>query len=982
MNDPRGSIWRKWDLHVHTRKDANYTCLSTNSLSRDNLVKLIDATSLTKAQITSQEKQINSEQYAKLLLNYINLFTGLSVIAITNHNSGDELDEIIDYSQNFDQITIFPGAEVTSCQGIHMVCLFNPVNKWMGTWKDTIEHFLTEIGVPSGRFNNGNPLSASCSSQEILEKTAERGGICIFAHIQTENGLFKQSPTASGGTAHIDIYTHKLCNIVQLPSNAILSVGVGNIIDGKEPSYDNKAVTKIKCSDARKLTDIGTYFTWIKADPTFEGLKQIIYEPEVRVRIQGKNPEQDHRKPFFFQIDIGQGAIFEKDKPQFSNNKISLNKDLVAIIGGRGTGKSLLLDALKKTFDKAPANKDSPRFTRINDSLDFKTAYFKEEGPPSLYILPGDNNLDYLHVQQGEVKDIVEDAQRLDEEVKKLIGIGKLKTEAAIEDRVTQTIIQAIINDEEWLGQIDNAGNRIYDISFQKQQRKKYEDLITTITTKENETLIEQYRRNSILLDYLNYRSSDLDALIEELNSHENDFNIRIEKINNLFVLDIPVSEVQDIVDKNPSIFSLEKRFIHVGEVDVLFIKKEIPETLKWELLSVLGDYLGEEIEDVFWKSKHLNKTITPVDYKKQKAEILAIKTDITKSIKAIEVENNTIRQKFIEQKITEDVSTLLRKVDQYQASIDEINSTMKIIENRKKSLADNYLALFNIATKFRGHWDERRQEIEQKWEELKNSGDTEPSPQRDLINKLLVDIEIAAYVHFDQLSFYKSIEECVDMKKFRSREDVSSEERMKNAFGVKDVETFLRLISNENIIDLEEDSKISLSQFLSRYDYFVVGGEAKLLNILFLKENVEKYIQVLSKSTYQDKEPSELSVGQRGTFYVCLKLATDTFGSPFVFDQPEDDLDNDFIMKKLVPIFREIKKYRQVIIVTHNANLCVNADAEQVIVASNEGEVISYTSGSLENHNIRKSVYNILEGGKEAFLKREQKYAFSGRKI
>lgn len=252
MNDPRGSIWRKCDLHVHTRKDANYTCLSTNSLSQDKLDKLVDATNLTRAQITSQEKQMNSEQYAKLLLNYINLFTDLSVIAITNHNSGNELDEIIEFSRNFDKITIFPGAEVTSCHGIHIVCIFNPANKWRNTWNDVIEHFLTEIGVASERFNqNSVPLSASCSSQEILEKTAEKGGICIFAHIQTENGLFKQSATASGGIAHIDIYTHELCNIVQLPSNATLSVGVNNIIDGKDPSYGNKTVTKIKCSDAK-----------------------------------------------------------------------------------------------------------------------------------------------------------------------------------------------------------------------------------------------------------------------------------------------------------------------------------------------------------------------------------------------------------------------------------------------------------------------------------------------------------------------------------------------------------------------------------------------------------------------------------------------------------------------------------------------------------------------------------------------------------
>jgi predicted ATPase len=77
------------------------------------------------------------------------------------------------------------------------------------------------------------------------------------------------------------------------------------------------------------------------------------------------------------------------------------------------------------------------------------------------------------------------------------------------------------------------------------------------------------------------------------------------------------------------------------------------------------------------------------------------------------------------------------------------------------------------------------------------------------------------------------------------------------------------------------------------------------------------------------------------------------------------------------VPLFRKIKKYRQVIIVTHNANLVVNADAEQVIIAENNDENISYKSGSIENLDIREKIYQILEGGKTAFEKREKKYGF-----
>jgi predicted ATPase len=81
--------------------------------------------------------------------------------------------------------------------------------------------------------------------------------------------------------------------------------------------------------------------------------------------------------------------------------------------------------------------------------------------------------------------------------------------------------------------------------------------------------------------------------------------------------------------------------------------------------------------------------------------------------------------------------------------------------------------------------------------------------------------------------------------------------------------------------------------------------------------------------------------------------------------------------MSDLVSIFRKIKKYRQIIIVSHNANLVVNADSEQVIIAQNEDAILKYVSGSLENKFINEQICKILEGGKSAFLNREKKYGF-----
>lgn len=146
-----------------------------------------------------------------------------------------------------------------------------------------------------------------------------------------------------------------------------------------------------------------------------------------------------------------------------------------------------------------------------------------------------------------------------------------------------------------------------------------------------------------------------------------------------------------------------------------------------------------------------------------------------------------------------------------------------------------------------------------------------------------------------------------------------------------------------------------------------------RLLELFF-----KKYTQFISHDvnvTLAGKSITKLSFGQQGTIYLRLQIAANMFSETIIYDQPEDDLDNSFITKELISIFKTIKKYRQIIIVSHNANLVVNSDSEQVIIAQNEDGQLKYMSGALEDPDINNEVCQILEGGKNAFEKRERKY-------
>lgn len=157
----------------------------------------------------------------------------------------------------------------------------------------------------------------------------------------------------------------------------------------------------------------------------------------------------------------------------------------------------------------------------------------------------------------------------------------------------------------------------------------------------------------------------------------------------------------------------------------------------------------------------------------------------------------------------------------------------------------------------------------------------------------------------------------------------------------------------------------------------------AKVTNWLYNTD----HISIEYSIQYDGVDLQQLSPGTRGIVLLLLYLAVDQEDNrPLIIDQPEENLDPNSVFSELTPLFTKVRKRRQVIIVTHNANLVVNADADQVIIASagdhrpTQLPVITYTSGGLENPIIRKKVCDILEGGEEAFRERARRLRVSFR--
>jgi hypothetical protein len=113
------------------------------------------------------------------------------------------------------------------------------------------------------------------------------------------------------------------------------------------------------------------------------------------------------------------------------------------------------------------------------------------------------------------------------------------------------------------------------------------------------------------------------------------------------------------------------------------------------------------------------------------------------------------------------------------------------------------------------------------------------------------------------------------------------------------------------------------------------------------------------------------------GRFWVSTEAEGD---KPIIIDSHDDHLDNEFIMDELVGSIRQARAYRQVILASNNGNVVINSDADQLVVAQRKDGEISYISGAIEDPTIRERGLRVLEGGEEAFRRRQEKYRIGNR--
>lgn len=221
----------------------------------------------------------------------------------------------------------------------------------------------------------------------------------------------------------------------------------------------------------------------------------------------------------------------------------------------------------------------------------------------------------------------------------------------------------------------------------------------------------------------------------------------------------------------------------------------------------------------------------------------------------------------------------------------------------------------------------------------------------------ILSGIDFESSVHLNRNKFVSDGLEILDMRSVSAR----------------DIERLADILQSIPEKDTREQSVNTVCKFVEKaLGYKSFRKSSRSMSALY-EWIFNCYMSVSTEIFFSHMSMDKLSIGQKGTVLLKLFLAEGDY--PLIVDQPEENLDNMYIYDELVDAFRQAKTRRQVIIATNNANLVVNTDAEQVIVAEFKDNEISYRTGAIEDRSIRTDITTILEGGEEALRKREQKY-------
>jgi len=964
-----GSEWNRWDLHIHT-PETNKNDTFKGSTIDEKWQNYLD-------ELRKSDKNIK-------------------VIGITDYFSVENYFKFKGYYLSDEKLNkkyslILPNVELRitpvtkSGTPINIHCIFNPdiddqiqtrfLSKLTFRSNDSDYSAIKSEVIRLGRDFTSNPkldefeaykagieqfvISFDSLVQLFKNDKGLRNNTIIVASNKSNDGV-------SGLRNHSDYFIGD--NFSQLEgtrraiyqfTDAIFSSNINdrNYFLGKGPDDKKEVLRKCKSlkpcfhgSDAHSLDKIflpdGDRYCWIKGTTDFIGLKQTLYEPGERVIIQSNSP--DLKNPF----NIIKSVNFDCKDEIFGKKVIYFNQNLNSIIGGKSSGKSLLLNTIAKTIDINQVG-------RLSDKLESEDYSFPDTFHFSVKWENGDEDIYSL--------DEFDDWDNNDKKRHRITYIPQLYINYLAEKNnksVLNELIESILSQNDDYKKFSNEV--LNDIKVISSQIQETLDELLDLRSKGLETnqKIKSFGSKESLVGLIKQLEAQIRQKQKSSNLSPEQIQTQQKLLEEKESLSNKKIEINKIIDASTSIMD------KIKEVTNSLIRKDYSSLEgKGFLYRIIDDNSinSDDIKRIIDEySKRMKETNT---YLYESIKALELQKEIDKIDARISKINEELKPFYEKTEEREAVKSLIEKLEIEKGNLQNLNKLAESI----KIIRDNFKQCKNIITQQISNritkYFNLINEINEKYSDIGEGIVLSASFKYELENFGILD-KVDKRSAFSNDHFKKLIED--DHVEFNHISEFFS--------------SILRI--NDGSICFA-DENISPIPLRARVEIDEIYRDLIEDNIIF-DFNIK----------YKDDDLLKMSPGKKGTVLLILFLQLSTAEHPILIDQPEDNLDNRTIYDLLCQIIREKKKDRQIVIVSHNANLVVSTDSENIIVANQRGQEpqetdsktrFEYCNGPIElsfsyvnvkDSNVRKQgikehVCDILEGGDTAFKQRELRYNF-----
>ena len=862
------------------------------------------------ANYRGQDHGLGAEAYAERLLETCQS-EGIHIVGLADHGSVQDVDVIRD-TLSPHGIVVFPGFEISSTEKIHMVCLFP---------EDTT---TTELQRVLGRLDLMDPEKRVTPSRlgclDIAHVVQEREGFWYAAHMIGKNGLLRLHQDG-GGLVHV-WRDHDLVRAGQIPGSISgLENRYNLIVQNKNPDYRReRPITVINAKDVAEPEDLvdPRASTFIKMTrPCFASLLSAFKYPESRVRLLDEIQER-----FYSQIDSVriEGGYFDGLEANFSGH-------LDAVIGGRGTGKSTLLECLRYALE-VPHKAENA--TKLGDQI-VKENLGKEGGTVVVELRSAANNMKRYKVirRYGEPARVVDDEGKVSSLQPRadllpgveIYGQNEIYELAKKDDELTRVLDRFLPQDATEKSRLESVCRKLEENREQlvnaHERKDEIETRIAALPKLEERArqFKEQGLEEKLKIVPLLARERQLEPRIgQEVE--------RVREAQRSFEEDLP-----DLV------FISDKALDGLPHADLLREGRRVLEGLKKTLQQKIGE-IGVAVAEA-------DAALAPLVGRLQLA--------MDESDARLEKEFASLPA--MADKTGREVGlayqNLLREIEEIKPTRSKLKTVDALVDDLEQTRR-NLLGEMS---------DTRSKRTVAKQRAAKRLN-------RRLAGKLRITVTADGL----RRPLRKFLQELPGVGPGRTK-------WIREAEGL----TVLGLVATiregpDALLNRGWGLTSGLSDVLTKLS----DSQLHALEAIDLQDRVSIELNVSHAGPERFRDLEGLSTGQQCTAILHLLLLDNR--DPLIMDQPEDNLDNAFIAERIVKELLSAKTERQFLFATHNANIPVFGDAEWIGVCTATGdraEMPPHMQGSIDVPEIRDHVAGILEGGKEAFTQRREMYGF-----